>query len=174
MQQKQLLPRRWLTRLFEQTQLECSGSQTTAFCENDIDYDPTKTRRACGDTDTEDQTGRCLCFKACGKGLLTFPIRKDTVLSSACLRFLNTIPAILISRVGKEEAGILGILSAFEQNLVQIHSHFGELQLVLRGWSVMPTALQNAKSNGYPHPERSLLKVTLCQPCTVLRSSLSL
>lgn len=131
MQQKQLLPRQWLTRLFEQNIARALGFQTTAFCEHDTDYDPMKTRRACGDTNTEDQRSRCICFKACGKGLLTFTVWKDTVLSSPCLHFLKTTPVILISKVGEGEAGILGILSLFEQNLVQIHFNFRERQACL-------------------------------------------
>lgn len=64
-QQEQLLPRQWIAQLSEQNIARALSSPTTAFCENDTDSGLMKTRRACGDTDTEDQRSRCICFKAC-------------------------------------------------------------------------------------------------------------
>lgn len=173
MQQKQLLPRQRLTRLFEQNIARALGLQATAFCENDTDYDPMKTCRVCGDTNTEDQRSRCICFKACGKGLLTFTVWKDIVLSSPCLRFLKTIPAIFISKVGRRQES-LGFCQCLSRILYRFISTLENARLVYRGWSVIPTDLKNTKSSGYLHPKHSLLKVTIYQPWAVLRSSPSL
>lgn len=131
MQQKQLLPRQWITRLFEQNIARALGFQTTAFCESDTDYGPMKAPRACGDTNTEDQRSRCICFKACVKRSPNFHHleRCSPVISMS--PFLKSTPARLTSQVGEEEAGILGILSAFEENLIQIHFNFKERQACL-------------------------------------------
>lgn len=159
MQQQQLLPRQWLSRLFEQNIARALGFQRIAFCGNDTDYSPRKTLRACGDTNTEDQRSRHICFKACVKGLLTFAVREDTLLSSLCLHFFKTTPAILTSKVAEEEAEILRILSAFE-NLAQIHFNFGECQACLERLKCHANRLKKKKKeeiHGYLHPKSSLL-----------------